>query len=193
MSDHNHRTLAQDAGQGPLLTAALDYTAAGFPVFPVAPRGKAPLSKHGLRDASKDPLVIRRWWRKFTSLEHLGIALPAAVAITGHGFHLYYRWPGGILNGLRTSLTNLLPGIDVRGEGGYVVAPPSIHESGAAYQWERAGHALRRDDEDRSPSGCWISSGTARPERSALSRSASGRAGVTMSYSSEGVPYGGAG
>lgn len=62
------------------------------------------------------------------------LALPATVtALTGGGGeHLYYRHPGGTVhNG-----ANLLPGIDLRGDGGYVIAPPSTHISGTAYAWE---------------------------------------------------------
>jgi Primase C terminal 1 (PriCT-1)./Bifunctional DNA primase/polymerase, N-terminal. len=53
-------------------------------------------------------------------------------AITGRGgYHIYYRSDEKIKN-----TTNLYPGIDIRGEGGYVVAPPSIHQNGNYYQWE---------------------------------------------------------
>ena len=53
-------------------------------------------------------------------------------AITGRGgYHIYYRSDEKIKNA-----TNLYPGIDIRGEGGYVVAPPSIHQNGNYYQWE---------------------------------------------------------
>lgn len=53
-------------------------------------------------------------------------------AITGRGgYHIYYRSDEKIKN-----TTNLYPGIDIRGEGGYVIAPPSIHQNGNYYQWE---------------------------------------------------------
>ena len=53
-------------------------------------------------------------------------------AITGRGgYHIYYRSDEKIKN-----TTNLYPGVDIRGEGGYVIAPPSIHQNGNYYQWE---------------------------------------------------------
>ncbi len=53
-------------------------------------------------------------------------------AITGRGgYHIYYRTDEKIKN-----TTNLYPGVDIRGDGGYVVAPPSIHQNGNYYQWE---------------------------------------------------------
>jgi hypothetical protein len=58
---------------------------------------------------------------------------------TGKGRHFYFRYPAGVeirnLSGTSSSGFSL-PGIDVRGAGGYVVAPPSIHPNGSAYRWE---------------------------------------------------------
>lgn len=54
-------------------------------------------------------------------------------SITGRGgYHLFYFSSEKV-----KSTTNLYPGIDIRGEGGYIVAPPSIHENGNAYTWEQ--------------------------------------------------------
>jgi hypothetical protein len=64
--------------------------------------------------------------------------LPPTVEVaTGNGRHLYWRWPsdgadGGIRN---TQCRDDIPGLDVRGDGGYVLAPPSVHPSGRDYQW----------------------------------------------------------
>jgi len=56
----------------------------------------------------------------------------AAVATGGGGWHLYYRHPGG-------PLLSVLPGragVDIKADGGYVVAPPSVHPgTGQAYRW----------------------------------------------------------
>jgi hypothetical protein len=54
----------------------------------------------------------------------------------GGGRHLYFAHPGGVLR----SKVGLAPGIDLRGDGGCVVAPPSLHPSGRFYSWRR-GHA----------------------------------------------------
>jgi bifunctional DNA primase/polymerase-like protein/primase-like protein len=51
---------------------------------------------------------------------------------TGRGSHLYFKHPGPAV---RNSSKKLAPGIDVRGDGGYVVAPPSMHENGEPYFW----------------------------------------------------------
>lgn len=63
-----------------------------------------------------------------------GRELPATVkSTTGRGVHLFYRTETEIRNAVR-----LFPGIDLRGVGGYVVAPPSVHPTGARYRWEVA-------------------------------------------------------
>ena len=49
------------------------------------------------------------------------------------GCHFYFRAPVGVV--IRNSAGNLGKGLDVRGEGGYVVAPPSLHMSGMLYEW----------------------------------------------------------
>ena len=68
---------------------------------------------------------------------------PLVVSTGGGGAHIYYRHPAGETIGNRVRL--LSRQIDLRGEGGYVVAPPSQHPSGGFYQWESAGH-YRLDD-----------------------------------------------
>jgi hypothetical protein len=65
--------------------------------------------------------------------------LPATPTVkTGKGQHYYFRYPAGYtvrnLAG-RSVHGEILPGIDHRGDGGYVVAPPSIHPDGMAYEW----------------------------------------------------------
>jgi len=64
----------------------------------------------------------------------LGLTSPVR-AQARKGFHHYFKHPGTkVSNGVR-----IAPGLDLRGDGGYVVAPPSIHETGHVYCWAIAG------------------------------------------------------
>ena len=64
--------------------------------------------------------------------EHGTIPSTPTVATGGGGAHVYFRHPGGMVP---NSAGRIAPGIDLRGDGGYVVAPPSLHVSGATYTW----------------------------------------------------------
>lgn len=72
------------------------------------------------------------------ALEHEHGHLPATVeAISGGGGrHLYFSHPGETVH----NRAGIKPGVDLRGDGGLIVAPPSVHPSGNLYQWT-AGHA----------------------------------------------------
>lgn len=53
------------------------------------------------------------------------------AARTANGLHFYFKLPDFRVG----NRAKFLPGCDIRGEGGYVVAPPSIHPSGKCYEW----------------------------------------------------------
>lgn len=56
------------------------------------------------------------------------------TALTGRGgYHCYYRIPDGAEYHNKQGILN---GVDIRGEGGYVIAPPSVHANGKTYMWE---------------------------------------------------------
>lgn len=57
---------------------------------------------------------------------------PTPTARTGNGWHVFFKHPGGDVR----NFARKMPGLDLRGDGGYVVAPPSIHATGAVYTWE---------------------------------------------------------
>jgi len=69
--------------------------------------------------------------------ENTEYGMPATLtaATGGGGRHLFYAWPED--GEPVPSLVDWLPGVDVRGTGGQVVAPPSPHESGRFYTWSR--------------------------------------------------------
>ena len=71
-------------------------------------------------------------------LEHAHGPLPRTVeALTGGGGrHIYFAHPGGAVR----NKVGIAQGLDLRGDGGYVVAPPSMHPSGRRYEWEVSRH-----------------------------------------------------
>jgi hypothetical protein len=168
---------------GALLEAALGYAAWGIPDYPVhwphltpggarlacsCPRGPAcdrpakhPLLRHGVKQATTDPQIIARWWRRW-SAANLGLAtgiifdaldidgpaglaalrqlaeaadlrLPGPLVATGGGgWHAWFA-PTGLGNRPPRGLAH----VDWRGRGGAVLAPPSRHVSGGSYRWLR--------------------------------------------------------
>ena len=149
------------------LNAAIEYAGKGMAVFPLKPRDKKPLTKHGVNDATTDFDTITKWWKKNPNA-NIGIAcgqisggllvidlderangvsgfdslhewesehgeLPeTARTITGKGgSHILYR-----VDHKENNRVDLLEGVDVRSDGGYIVAPPSIHPNGNRYEWE---------------------------------------------------------
>jgi len=67
-------------------------------------------------------------------LEQSYHSLPETVQqLTGRGQHYVFAHPGAhVKNGVQT----LGPGLDIRGDGGYIIAAPSLHETGRRYAWE---------------------------------------------------------
>ena len=68
--------------------------------------------------------------------QELGDLPDTWTALTGSGgLHYYFRYPEG--HDIRNSTSQLAQDIDIRAQGGYVVAPPSVHpETGRVYEWE---------------------------------------------------------
>jgi hypothetical protein len=121
---------------------------------------KHPVPRNGLRDATTDVQQICGWWswkrqaniaivtgsqsglfvldidgdigkQSLAGLieEHGPLPPTVAVQTGGGGLHYYYSLPAGVT--VHNSAGALAEGVDIRGEGGYVVAVPSNHKSGA--------------------------------------------------------------
>ena len=57
-----------------MLAPALEYAARGLHVLACRPRGKLPLTDHGLRDATTDAATITQWWTETPEERRLRIA-----------------------------------------------------------------------------------------------------------------------
>ncbi len=142
-----------------LFVAALAFVGDGLPVFPCKPRGKLPMVKGGFKAATVDTEQVRKWWSKWRQA-NIGIPtgavsgfvvldvdpggddslatltgshgpLPETRAVkTGRGRQLWFKYPSVPV---RCSAGVLGLGLDFRGDGGYVIAPPSIHQNGQRY------------------------------------------------------------
>jgi Bifunctional DNA primase/polymerase, N-terminal/Primase C terminal 1 (PriCT-1) len=171
-----------------MLASALTLARKGMCIFPCRPRDKRPATAHGLKDVTHDLAMIRQWWKaepacnigiatgaaskvfaididgldaeaELRNLEAKHGALPATVeALTARGRHVYFQMPE---MPIANSAGKIAPGIDVRGDDGYVLAPPSAAPA-PAIEWRDlvangadegtrdssltrlAGHLLRR-------------------------------------------------
>ncbi|GIV18961.1 MAG: hypothetical protein KatS3mg023_0712 [Armatimonadota bacterium] len=122
--------------------------------------GKHPRTQHGVKDASADGDTIREWWTRYPDA-NVGIAVGRGVLVLdidhdkggldsirgkalpdaspccrtgGGGWHYWFRLPDGVV---AKNATSILRGVDIRTDGGYVVAPPSRHQTGRYYEWEQ--------------------------------------------------------
>lgn len=144
--------------------------------------GKHPRIAGGFTHASTVELSIRNWWGRWSDanvgiatgkgsgvfvvdvdprhggddtlrdLETQHGAVPDTVeSLTGGGGrHIFFRYPG---YHVKSSAGVLGAGLDIRADGGCVVAPPSIHLSGQRYEWEASSHP---DDVEIAEAPAWL-------------------------------------
>lgn len=150
-----------------MIEIALHYAAQGWPVFPLIPRDKYPLKgSHGYKDATTSPALIETWWRRepkaniglatgrasgllvldvdvkndkpgIASMRTLSLPRTFTVRTPTGGFHLYFDMPAASIS----IGADLLPGVDWRGNGGYVVAAGSATADGMYEIMDRAAIA----------------------------------------------------
>ncbi len=135
----------------------------GWRLLPCAERDKKALIRDWPRRASCDADMIRTWERKYercnwavatgpgsgvwvldvdgesgrssfcSLVERHGAWAKTLAVTTSRGQHLYFSYP--VTTNIRNSTQKLGPGLDVRGENGYALIPPSVHPSGHPYEW----------------------------------------------------------
>ncbi|ADG06635.1 Bifunctional DNA primase/polymerase [Kyrpidia tusciae DSM 2912] len=148
-----------------LTSTPLAYIKRDLSTIPLEPKGKRPLIKwEPFQHRRPTPEQVMRWaqehpgcnWAIVTGavsgvvvldldspeaaqeIKQRGVEDVGPVVKTGKGWHLYFRHPGHPVQ----NAVKLLPGVDVRGDGGYVAAPPSVHPSGAVYRWAKGRSIL---------------------------------------------------
>jgi putative DNA primase/helicase len=164
-------------GSDSMMTAALDWVGQGFGVFPCCwptadggcdcgrghtgrDVGKAPLTPHGLKNATMRESVVREYWgrwpraniglatdgllvldfdgqpgiagKKAIEAEHGSLPITRRHLTGGGGEHLIYRNPNGT-NARNATVLGGYQGVDLRANGGYIIAPPSVHRNGLPY------------------------------------------------------------
>jgi len=144
--------------------------------------GKHPRTPRGLHAATTDPRQIAAWWKAWPDAnlavrtgvdsgllildidpdrggeatiagleaEQGELSPTWAVETGGDGLHLWFAHPGWPVP---CSVGKLGPGLDIRGDGGYIVAPPSLHRSGERYRWGAAWHPATVP---LSPAPAWL-------------------------------------
>jgi len=173
---------AKARADGAHLKAAIGYLKRGWPIVAVAPRAKRPIVKwepfqHQLPTEEQ----VRGWFTRWpdanlsvvtgevsglvvldvdprhggeeslAALEARHGKLPQTVeSVTGGGGrHLYFAHPGHEVR----NRAGIMPGIDLRADGGTIVLPPSVHASGKQYRWKR-GHSP--GDRPLAPLPIWL-------------------------------------
>jgi hypothetical protein len=131
------------------------------PDFDCSNPGKHPRTQNGLDDATTDPEQIKRWWRQWPNAnigincgqsgmlvvdldtykdiyqgDDLELNEETVTCLSGGGGAPICTIGCWAMIHLAIATRKLPAGIDIRGHGGYVIVPPSGHESGNEYRWE---------------------------------------------------------
>ena len=158
--------------------------------------GKHPRTKHGHRDATTSRDQIQMWWNacknanigvrtgdgllvldvdprnggneslRLLLTQHGPLPATPAVSTGGGGQHFYFAIEGNV-----ACKSGLWPGIDVKADGGYVIAPPSHHATGASYGWEK-GRSLQ--DLSIEPAPAWLLAAMEAGDKRASKRDSTG-------------------
>lgn len=171
--DDNQAGTAETGFRERVLESALRLASVGYKVFPCKPWEKVPATRRGFHDASNDLDQVRKWFDNDAGFNlaiatgdgllvvdvdpknggaetwevlcaHHGTPLAPRHETPSGGFHLFFNAPG-----LTNSSGRIGKGIDTRGDGGYVVVPPSRlrDDDGVIirYRWSKATALVSND------------------------------------------------
>lgn len=165
---------------------------------------KHPRTPNGFKDASCDELTVRRWW-KDAPRANIGLSIPSGYVVldvdgqegldalqeagydlseitptasTGKGWHYWYKTETDL-----PPRAHMLPKVDLRGPGSYVVAPPSLHATGRQYRWIHGPENV-----EFQPAPDWLVELAKRPASAGANGSVNGHIDVAAVLS--GIPEG---
>ena len=150
-----------------LLKSAREYLDAGYSVIPVRQDKRPLVSWAEFQNRRPDFQELNAWWAKYPnanvaivtgSISDLNVVdidssngkkeierflpdnlqLPMATTPRGEGWHCYFSYQDGLSNSVK-----LLDGCDIRTDGGYIIAPPSVGQNRKSYQWLQGLSILR--------------------------------------------------
>ena len=154
-----------------------EMMAKGYPIFPCRPNDKRPMTPNGFKDASNDTYQVEKWWgdtpsaniglatgidadllvidvdvkddaQGLASMEALEFELgplnTRKIITPSGGYHLYFKHPR---DGIKNTI-GIRPGIDIKTEGGYVLAAGSVINGNPYY--------VQRDIEPQRLPQRWI-------------------------------------
>jgi len=139
------------------LLSALKYQSIGLKIIPVGANKKPFFDWKEYQDRPATIDEIKEWWKQFPNANPALItgkvsgvvALdidkkhgrtskefqipPTACAKSGNGGeHFFFKYPN---TPIKTSSAISGPGVDIRGDGGYVLLDPSVNKTGGKYEW----------------------------------------------------------
>ena len=147
------------------LENALDYYDRGLCIIPVTPRDKFPACKweqYFYNRPSRDEIIA--WWTdnpeyniglitgKVSKIVVVDVEVEGVknvdkiledmptriISKSGSGgYHLFYSYPNTISK--ISNKVKILPNVDIRGDCGLIVLPPSTHPTGNEYSWIMSG------------------------------------------------------
>ncbi len=151
--------MEREQNTNPFLSAALHYRDKGFSVIPIRPDKKPFIQWADFQKRRATSEEIRAWWSQWpranlaivtgeisgifvvdcdneVAYENIQELLPdnfvSCIVKSPRGYHIYLFYSANQTIG---NATGIMPNVDIRGEGGYIIAPPSINAEGKAYSW----------------------------------------------------------